>query len=150
MCNYSKRMAFKPSLALFLFVMRKIFLIILWLLLQMPLCMQAQEPQRFFERHYIDDLIFMNENDLLVLGADEAADVALYKVDENGELINMVVLPSIQDNNSLRHLARFGDGSVGLISIGLLLVVSNGLRTLWAIIITLIMLIPCGQAAIMD
>ena len=64
-------MAFKPSLALFLFVMRKIFLIILWLLLQMPLCMQAQEPQRFFERHYIDDLIFMNENDLLVLGADE-------------------------------------------------------------------------------
>ena len=76
--------------------------------------MQAQEPQRFFERHYIDDLIFMNENDLLVLGADEAADVALYKVDENGELINMVVLPSIQDNNSLRHLARFGDGSVGL------------------------------------
>ena len=81
-------MAFKPSLALFLFVMRKIFLIILWLLLQMPLCMQAQEPQRFFERHYIDDLIFMNENDLLVLGADEAADVALYKVDENGELIN--------------------------------------------------------------
>ena len=107
-------MAFKPSLALFLFVMRKIFLIILWLLLQMPLCMQAQEPQRFFERHYIDDLIFMNENDLLVLGADEAADVALYKVDENGELINMVVLPSIQDNNSLRHLARFHDGSVGL------------------------------------
>ena len=76
--------------------------------------MQAQEPQRFFARHYIDDLIFMNENDLLVLGADEAADVALYKVDENGELINMVVLPSIQDNNSLRHLARFGDGSVGL------------------------------------
>ena len=76
--------------------------------------MQAQEPQRFFERHYIDDLIFMNENDLLVLGADEAADVALYKVDENGELINMVVLPSIQDNNSLRHLARFHDGSVGL------------------------------------
>ena len=76
--------------------------------------MQAQEPQRFFERHYIDDLIFMNENDLLVLGADEAADVALYKVNENGELINSVVLPSIQDNNSLRHLAHFGDGSVGL------------------------------------
>ena len=68
-------MAFKPSLALFLFVMRKIFLIILWLLLQMPLCMQAQEPQRFFERHYIDDLIFMNENDLLVLGADESMTV---------------------------------------------------------------------------
>ena len=76
--------------------------------------MQAQDPQRFFERHYIYDHIFMNEKDLLVLGADEAADVALYKVDENGELVNMVVLPSIQDNNSLRHLARFGDGSVGL------------------------------------
>ena len=84
------------------------------LLMAGGMTMQAQEPQRFFERHYIDDLIFMNENDLLVLGADEAADVALYKVDENGELINMVVLPSIQDNNSLRHLARFHDGSVGL------------------------------------
>ena len=58
----------------------------MWLFLQIPFCLQAQEPQRFFERHYIDDLIFMNENDLLVLGADEAADVALYKVDENGEL----------------------------------------------------------------
>ena len=92
----------------------RIYTLLALLLMAGGVTMQAQEPQRFFERHYIDDLIFMNENDLLVLGADEAADVALYKVDENGELINMVVLPSIQDNNSLRHLARFHDGSVGL------------------------------------
>ena len=92
----------------------RIYTLLALLLMAGGLNLQAQEPQRFFERHYIDDLIFMNENDLLVLGADEAADVALCKVDENGELINMVVLPSIQDNNSLRHLARFHDGSVGL------------------------------------
>ena len=92
----------------------RLYILLALLLMAGGVTMQAQEPQRFFERHYIDDLIFMNENDLLVLGADEAADVALYKVDENGELINMVVLPSIQDNNSLRHLARFHDGSVGL------------------------------------
>ncbi|MBQ3709220.1 MAG: T9SS type A sorting domain-containing protein [Bacteroidales bacterium] len=92
----------------------KFYTLFALLLIAGGMTMQAQEPQRFFERHYIDDLIFMNEKDLLVLGADEAADVALYKVDENGELINRVVLPSIQDNNSLRHLVRFGDGSVGL------------------------------------
>ena len=94
--------------------MKKHYFLLLALAIGFVGGVNAQEPQRFFERHYIDDLIFMNENDLLVLGADEAADVALYKVDENGELINMVVLPSIQDNNSLRHLARFNDGSVGL------------------------------------
>ena len=94
--------------------MKKHSFLLLALAIFFVIGLNAQEPQRFFERHYIDDLIFMNENDLLVLGADEAADVALYKVDENGELINMVVLPSIQDNNSLRHLARFYDGSVGL------------------------------------
>ena len=94
--------------------MKKHYFLLLALAIFFVIGLNAQEPQRFFERHYIDDLIFMNENDLLVLGADEAADVALYKVDENGELINMVVLPSIQDNNSLRHLARFHNGSVGL------------------------------------
>ena len=94
--------------------MRKIILIVLASLLTLN-HLQAQTPQRFFERHYIDDLIFMNDSDLLVLGADEAADVALYKVDENGDVVNSVVLPSIKDNNSLRHLARFNDGSVGLL-----------------------------------
>ena len=75
----------------------------------------AQTPQRFFERHYIDDLIFMNESDLLVLGADKTTNVELYKVDVNGEVVNSVVLPSLNANNSLRHLARFNDGSVGIL-----------------------------------
>ena len=57
----------------------RLYTLLALLLMAGGVTMQAQEPQRFFERHYIDDLIFMNENDLLVLGADEAADVALTK-----------------------------------------------------------------------
>ena len=50
----------------------RLYTLLALLLMAGGVTMQAQEPQRFFERHYIDDLIFMNENDLLVLGADEA------------------------------------------------------------------------------
>ncbi|MBP9994766.1 MAG: T9SS type A sorting domain-containing protein [bacterium] len=94
--------------------MRKIILIVLASLLTLN-HLQAQTPQIFFERHYINDLIFMNENDLLVMGAVKIEDVALYKVDENGEVVNSVVLPSIKSNNSHRRITRFNDGTVGLL-----------------------------------
>ena len=95
--------------------MKKIIFVVVLVPLLALNYLQAQTPQGFFERHYIDDFIIMNENDLLVLGAEEIEDVALYKVDENGDVVNSVVLPSIKENNSLRHLARFQDGTVGLL-----------------------------------